>query len=239
MKLLIKRPFPKLKSISNLNYNEKGPSKNGSNDIYIDCQPVDADGNLLIDKSNKDFYKKFNINNNSTTTSINSNIPIIIGSVFGALVLLIIVIAIFKNLSFIGLPSTNGINLFGLPGLSSSSTNSSRVHGSFGPDDTSRSSTSSSSGSSGNLGSLRNPTGLRFPSLSPNFFDTRSGKKSNSFGSLFFSRSPSKKNLPTSLTKPARQLVNVIDKIVNPLNPLNPLPTRQTSSPSEHDKHNL
>ena len=80
---------PSLQYISNLSYNDKGPYNSAGDEIYIDCQPVDSDGNLLIDKYNKDFYKNFNIGSSS------SNVSIIVISVLVAIVLLFIIIKLF------------------------------------------------------------------------------------------------------------------------------------------------
>ena len=242
MKLLIKTPFPTLKTIRNLNYNEKGPSKNGNDDIYIDCQPVDADGNLLIDKSNKEFYKKFNISN--TSTSYSSNIPIIIGSVVGILILLIIIIAIFKNMSFIGLPSTNGLNInfFGSSGSGS-------VSSGFGLSGSPGSSTNPSrSRTPSTMAQWRNPSNREtsqfkwpsmpsmpsMPSIPSNWFGTPGSKRPGIFGSLSTpSRSRttnSRTKLPSSLTVPAREFTNFINDTLSPLQPVSTIPSSLDST---------
>jgi hypothetical protein len=67
---LITKPYQPFQSISYLSYNDRGPYNTAGDEIYIDCQPVDSDGNLLIDKSNKDFYKNFGIGPESKTMNI-------------------------------------------------------------------------------------------------------------------------------------------------------------------------
>jgi hypothetical protein len=100
IKSIITKPYQQLPYISELNYNEKGPYNNIGDEIYIDCQPVDSEGNLLIDKSNKDYYKKFNIGGGKS-----SSVSIVIISVFLAILLLFIVIFSFKSF---GSSSQNG-----------------------------------------------------------------------------------------------------------------------------------
>lgn len=95
---------PSLQYISNLSYNDKGPYNSAGDEIYIDCQPVDSDGNLLIDKYNKDFYKKFNIGSSS------SNVSIIVISVLVSIILLFIIIKLFDLHSLF----KGGIQLFNI-----------------------------------------------------------------------------------------------------------------------------
>ena len=92
IKLIITKPYQQLPYISDLNYNEKGPYNDAGDDIYIDCQPVDSEGNLLIDKSNKDYYKNFVIGGGES-----SSVSIIIISVFIAVILFFIVIFTFRS----------------------------------------------------------------------------------------------------------------------------------------------
>jgi len=91
IKSLITKTYQQFPYISNLNYNEKGPYNTGGDEIYIDCQPVDEDGTLLIDKSNKDFYKNFGIINPSNTVNI------ILVSIFCALLVFLLVIYIVSS----------------------------------------------------------------------------------------------------------------------------------------------
>jgi hypothetical protein len=95
MTSIITEKMTQLPYISNLNYNEKGPYNDGSDEIYIDCQPVDSDGNLLIDKYNKDFYKNFNIGSDASNTSI------IVISVLVAVILLFIAFGLFDITSIL------------------------------------------------------------------------------------------------------------------------------------------
>ena len=90
--ILITEKYQQFPYISNLNYNEKGPYNTGGDEIYIDCQPVDQDGTLLIDKSNKDFYKNFNIINPSNPVNI------ILISIFCVLIIFLIVIYIVRSI---------------------------------------------------------------------------------------------------------------------------------------------
>lgn len=205
MKLLIKTPFPTLKTISNLNYNEKGPSKNGSDDIYIDCQPVDSYGNLIIDKTNK-------CNNSTSNSSSNySNIPIIVGSVIGALILLIIIIAIFKNGSSIRSTLVIPFSSDGTFGslVPSGPLVPSRVSG-FGSSGSELSGFGSSGfGSSGSRSSGSGSSGSR----------SSGSRTTNSIT-----------NLPTSLTKPARKIMDGINFLIN-YNQLNPVSSNMGSTP--------
>ena len=92
IKLIISKPYQQLPYISELNYNEKGPYNNIGDEIYIDCQPVDSEGNLLIDKTNKNYYKNFNIGGGET-----SSISITAISVVLSVLLLFIVIFLFRS----------------------------------------------------------------------------------------------------------------------------------------------
>jgi hypothetical protein len=93
IKLIVTKSYQQLPYISDLNYNEKGPYNDAGDDIYIDCQPVDSEGNLLIDKSNKDYYKSFIIGGGES-----SSVSIIIISVFIAVILFFIIIFSFRSL---------------------------------------------------------------------------------------------------------------------------------------------
>ena len=87
----IKTPYQPFQIISYVSYNDKGPYNTAGNEIFIDCQPVDKDGNLLIDKSNKDFYKSYDIGPQSITMSI------IFGCIFVAIIILIAVMYLTKS----------------------------------------------------------------------------------------------------------------------------------------------
>jgi hypothetical protein len=93
IKRIITKPYQQLPYMTDLNYNEKGPYNDVGDDIYIDCQPVDSEGNLLIDKSNKEYYKGFTIGLGES-----SSVSITIISVFIAIILFFIVIFSFRSL---------------------------------------------------------------------------------------------------------------------------------------------
>jgi hypothetical protein len=87
----IKTPYQPFQTISYVTYNNKGPYNTGGNEIFIDCQPVDKEGNLLIDKSNKDFYKMYDIGPQSITMTI------IFSCILFALIILVVVMYLTKN----------------------------------------------------------------------------------------------------------------------------------------------
>ena len=93
IKRIITKSYQQLPYIRDLNYNEKGPYNDAGDDIYIDCQPVESEGNLLIDKSNKEYYKNFIIGGGES-----SSVSIIVISVFIAVILFFIVIFSFRSL---------------------------------------------------------------------------------------------------------------------------------------------
>ena len=98
-------PYP---YIHDLYYNNNGPTSNSGDDIYIDCQPVDEDGNLLIDKYD---------NNNIEGYNNGMSIMILYGCI-GAIIIIVLGYFLYlfnKTINNIFYPASNtGVNANGV-----------------------------------------------------------------------------------------------------------------------------
>jgi hypothetical protein len=123
VKKLLNSPYPPYPYIQDLYYNNNGPIASSGDDIYIDCQPVDEDGNLLIDK-----YDNINI----IGIGGNNNVSyIILYSCVGGIILIILFYFIYKfnktnnNMISSSLPIGNTSNSVNNPSSGSSNFSSS------------------------------------------------------------------------------------------------------------------
>jgi len=96
-----------------LSYNSDGPTNSDGDDIYIDCQPVDEEGNLLIDKyDNKNFYIG---GNKAATTAVILNIC---GAVMLLFAMFLFIYIFHKNKNNIN-NINNQTNVLNAPGITS------------------------------------------------------------------------------------------------------------------------
>jgi hypothetical protein len=96
-----------------LSFNKNGPTNSDGDDIYIDCQPVDEEGNLLIDKYDN---KNFNIGGNkSAMTTVILNIC---GAVMLLFAMFLFIWIFYKNKNKNNINNLNNqTNILNPPGM--------------------------------------------------------------------------------------------------------------------------